>query len=101
MRSDLWLFAAGLLASSVNAAAGGGTLLSFPSLMAGGLSPILALKAGTSADAELLGIANQVGTLEPGKLADVIAVPGDVLKDPTSVERVLLVVKEGKVVKAP
>ena len=47
LRSDLWLFAAGLLASSVNAAAGGGTLLSFPSLMAGGLSPIAANATST------------------------------------------------------
>ncbi len=46
-RTDLWLFAAGLLASSVNAAAGGGTLLSFPSLMAAGLSPIAANATST------------------------------------------------------
>lgn len=40
--NDLWLFLAGLIAASVNAAAGGGTLLSFPSLIAAGLSPIAA-----------------------------------------------------------
>lgn len=39
---DLWLVLAGLVAASVNAAAGGGTLLSFPSLLAAGLSPIAA-----------------------------------------------------------
>src|SRR6202022_1229559 len=42
-----------------------------------GLKPIDALKAGTSADADLLGIADKVGTLEPNKIADVVAVPGD------------------------
>lgn len=41
-RSDLWLFFAGALAASVNAAAGGGTLLSFPALLAAGLSPLAA-----------------------------------------------------------
>ena len=46
-RSDLWLLLAGLLASSVNAAAGGGTLLSFPSLMAVGLSPLAANATST------------------------------------------------------
>lgn len=46
-RTALWLFFAGLLASSVNAAAGGGTLLSFPSLMAAGLSPIAANATST------------------------------------------------------
>lgn len=47
LRTDLWLFLAGLLASSVNAAAGGGTLLSFPSLLAAGLSPIAANATST------------------------------------------------------
>jgi len=41
-RSDLWLFLAGLVAASVNAAAGGGTLLSFPALIVLGLSPLAA-----------------------------------------------------------
>jgi imidazolonepropionase-like amidohydrolase len=41
------------------------------------MSPIDALKSATANDAELLGIAQKVGTLEKGKLADVIAVPGD------------------------
>jgi len=46
-RTDLWLSFAGLLASCVNAAAGGGTLLSFPSLMAAGLSPLAANATST------------------------------------------------------
>jgi imidazolonepropionase-like amidohydrolase len=60
-----------------------------------------ALRAGTSVDAQLLGIDDQVGTLEPGKLADVVAVPGDPLADLTATERVLFVMKEGRIYKAP
>jgi uncharacterized protein len=47
LEHDLLLFAAGWIASSMNAAAGGGTLLSFPSLMAAGLSPIAANATST------------------------------------------------------
>src|SRR6202140_3783663 len=46
-----------------------------------GLPPLDALKAGTSADADLLGISNKVGTLEANKIADVVAVPGNPLEN--------------------
>jgi imidazolonepropionase-like amidohydrolase len=65
-----------------------------------GMSPIAALKAATSADAELLGRAKSIGTLEPGKLADLVAVPGDPLADITATEHVIFVMKEGAVVVA-
>jgi imidazolonepropionase-like amidohydrolase len=69
-------------------------------LMVGlGMAPIDALRAGTSADAELLGIAPKTGTLEKGKLADIVAMPGDPTSDITATERVLFVMKEGKIVK--
>ncbi len=69
-------------------------------LMAGlGMAPIEALKAATSNDAELLGIAAKVGTLEKGKLADVIAMPGDPTTDMTATERVSFVMKEGKIIR--
>lgn len=72
------------------------------SLMTGmGMPPLAALRAATAGDAELLGIAARVGTLEAGKLADVIAMPGDPTADITATERVLFVMKEGKIVKAP
>jgi imidazolonepropionase-like amidohydrolase len=64
-----------------------------------GMPPIAALKSATSIDAELLGIAAKVGTLEPGKLADIIALPGDPTADITATERVYFVMKEGKTVK--
>ena len=64
-----------------------------------GMPPIAALKSASSVDAELLGIAAKVGTLEPGKLADVVAVPGDPTSDITATERVVFVMKEGKILK--
>lgn len=64
-----------------------------------GMSPIDALKSATGSDAELLGIAQKVGTLEKGKLADVIAVPGDPTADITATERVSFVMKEGRIIR--
>jgi imidazolonepropionase-like amidohydrolase len=64
-----------------------------------GLPAIEALRAATSSDADLLGIAPKVGTLEKGKLADIIAIPGDPTTDITATERVSFVMKEGKIVK--
>src|SRR6266699_3063849 len=69
-------------------------------LMAGlGMAPVDTLRAATSSDAELLGISAKVGTLEKGKLADVIAMPGDPTTDITATERVSFVMKEGKVIR--
>jgi len=64
-----------------------------------GMTPIDALKSSTANDAELLGIAQKVGTLEKGKLADIVAIPGDPTSDITATERVLFVMKEGKIVR--
>jgi len=64
-----------------------------------GMKPIDALKAGTSADAELLGLADKIGTLEAGKLADVVAVPGDPLQNIRQTEHVFFVMKEGVIYK--
>src|SRR5213083_3044261 len=63
------------------------------------MKPIDALKSATANDAELLGIGQKVGTLEKGKLADVIAMPGDPTSDITATERVLFVMKEGKIIR--
>jgi imidazolonepropionase-like amidohydrolase len=60
-----------------------------------GMKPVDALKAGTSADAELLGLANNIGTLEANKLADIVAVPGDPLQNIRQTEHVFFVMKEG------
>jgi imidazolonepropionase-like amidohydrolase len=63
------------------------------------MAPIEALRAATSIDAELFGIAQKVGTLEKGKLADVVAMPGDPTADITATERVSFVMKEGKIIR--
>jgi imidazolonepropionase-like amidohydrolase len=60
-----------------------------------GMKPIDALKAGTSMDAELLGLADKIGTLEAGKIADVVAVPGDPVQNIRRTEHVFFVMKEG------
>jgi len=64
-----------------------------------GMKPAAALKAGTSADAQLLGIADRVGTLETNKLADIVAVPGDPLQNIRQTEHVFFVMKEGVIYK--
>ncbi len=68
-------------------------------MMGLGMAAIDALKSATSNDAELLGIAQKVGTLEKGKLADIIAMPGDPIADITVTERVSFVMKEGKIIR--
>jgi imidazolonepropionase-like amidohydrolase len=60
-----------------------------------GMKPIDALKAGTSWDAELLGIADKIGTLEPNKLADIVAVPGNPVENIRQTEKAFFVMKEG------
>jgi imidazolonepropionase-like amidohydrolase len=69
-------------------------------LMVGlGMQPIEALRSATANDAELFGIAQKTGTLEKGKLADIIAIPGDPTADITATERVSFVMKEGKIIR--
>jgi len=60
-----------------------------------GMKPIDALKAGTSSDAELLGLSSKIGTLETGKLADIVAVPGNPVENIRQTEHVFFVMKEG------
>jgi len=63
----------------------------------GGMTPAAALRAATSVNADLLGIAKELGTLEAGKLADVVAVPGDPTQNIRQTEKVFFVMKEGVV----
>ncbi len=64
-----------------------------------GMKPAAALRAATASAADLLGIAKNVGTLEAGKQADVVAVSGDPLADIHVMERVRFVMKGGQVYK--
>jgi imidazolonepropionase-like amidohydrolase len=67
----------------------------------GGLTPMAALNAGTLNAAKLLGWDARVGSLAAGKLADIVAVPGDPLADIHVTERVSFVMKGGVVYKGP
>lgn len=69
----------------------------FNQMVSLGMKPIDALRAGMSRDAELLGLADKIGTLEAGKLADVVAVPGDPIENIRNTEKVFFVMKEGTV----
>src|SRR5262244_1007027 len=64
-----------------------------------GLTPLQAIQSATINDADLLGWSDKVGTIEPGKWADIIAVDDDPLADVTTLERVKFVMKGGDVVK--
>jgi imidazolonepropionase-like amidohydrolase len=64
-----------------------------------GMTPSQALEAATVNAADLLGLAEEVGTLEPGKRADLIAVDGDPLRDVTVLKNVPFVMKDGAVFK--
>jgi imidazolonepropionase-like amidohydrolase len=73
----------------------GNNALEFVLMAADGMTPAQSLRAGTSAAADLLGLANNIGTLAPGKLADIVAVPGNPFEDIRVTQSVLFVMKEG------
>jgi imidazolonepropionase-like amidohydrolase len=64
-----------------------------------GMTPIQAIRTGTSSAAELLGWSDQMGTVERGKWADLVAVLGDPLQDITELQRVRFVMKGGAIFK--
>jgi len=69
----------------------------FALLVEHGMTPAAALRTATSSAATLLGVDKRAGTLEAGKDADVVAVPGDVLADVRATEKVSFVMRGGKV----
>src|SRR5689334_6527370 len=64
-----------------------------------GMTPMAAIRTATAVAAELLGWSDRIGTVEAGKLADLVAVPGDPLADITEMEKVQFVMKGGVVYK--
>ncbi|HXZ13837.1 MAG TPA: amidohydrolase family protein [Candidatus Sulfotelmatobacter sp.] len=64
-----------------------------------GMTPLQAIRTATSTAAEMLGWSDKIGTVEAGKLADLVAVAGDPLADISELERVRFVMKEGVVYK--
>ena len=61
--------------------------------------PMQVIQAVTSRAAECIGCKDELGTLEVGKLADLIVVDGDPLKDMQSLQKVTLVIKDGQIEK--
>ena len=73
----------------------------FELMVAGGMSPLEAIQAATVAAAQLLKKEDQLGIIEPGKTADIVAVDGDPLEDIATMKRVVFVMKDGVVFKRP
>src|SRR3954471_1259294 len=71
----------------------------FALMVKNGMTPAQALISATASGADLLGLADRIGTLEKGKLADLVAVPGDPLQDIRQTEKVSFVMQGGKVFK--
>jgi imidazolonepropionase-like amidohydrolase len=73
----------------------------FSSMVKFGMTPAQAIRSATVTAAELLGMRDSLGTIEAGKLADIVAVPGDPLTDISLMEKVDFVMKGGVVVRKP
>ena len=64
------------------------------------MSPASAIQSATVVNAEAMGWLDQVGSIEKGKLADLVAVAGDPLADITELQRVGFVMKGGRVIRS-
>jgi imidazolonepropionase-like amidohydrolase len=71
----------------------------FSLMVKNGFTPAQALLAATAGGADLLGLADRIGTIQTGKLADLVAVPGDPLQDIRQTEKVTFVMQAGRVIK--
>jgi len=73
----------------------------FSSMVKFGMTPAQAIRSATVTAAELLGMQDSLGTIEPGKFADIVAVPADPLADVSAMEKVDFVMKAGVVYRKP
>lgn len=71
----------------------------FEWLVKHGMAPAKAIQLATSVDAEAMGWQNDIGSLEKGKYADMVAVSGDPLQDISELQRIKFVMKGGKIVR--
>ncbi|MDX1618749.1 MAG: amidohydrolase family protein [Balneolaceae bacterium] len=77
----------------------GKNAVEFTYMVEGGMPPMEAIRSATSVPAAILNMEEQIGSIESGKLADLIAVEGNPLEDISTLEQVLFVMKEGTVYK--
>ena len=77
----------------------GDNALEFVFMVEAGMPPLAAIKSATISAATLLGAEKDLGTIEPGKFADLVAVPGDLLADIKLVSKVSFVMKAGTIYK--
>ncbi len=68
-------------------------------LVHGGMTPLQALQAATISGAQLLNWSDRIGTIEPGKFADIIAMEGDPTHDIDAIEKIAFVMKDGVTIK--
>jgi imidazolonepropionase-like amidohydrolase len=73
----------------------------FSSMVKFGMTPVQAIRSATVTAADLLGLQDSLGTIEPGKLADIVAMPADPLADVSAMEKVDFVMKAGVVYRKP
>ena len=85
--------------TDVGAYAHGTSTIEFLKMVEYGMKPIDAIRAATTTASELLRMENSIGTIEPGKFADIIAVQGNPLEDIKAIQTNVFVMKEGKVYK--
>ncbi len=72
----------------------------FPLMVKYGMTPIQAIRSATTSAAELLGMQADIGTVAPGKFADIVAVKGDPLNDISVLQKIDFVMKGGEVYKS-
>jgi imidazolonepropionase-like amidohydrolase len=73
----------------------------FPYMVKYGMTPAQAIRSATTSAAELLGMDKEIGTIAPGKYADLVAVKGDPLADISVLQKIDFVMKGGEVYKSP
>ena len=74
--------------------------IEFPLMVKYGMTPAQAIRAATLNAAELLGMQNDIGTVAPGKYADIVAVKGDPLSDISLLQKIDFVMKGGEIYKS-
>ena len=89
------LLAAGSDPCCVSVIAGYGDQRNFELLVEAGFTPEQAVQVMTSNGAKVLGIADRVGTIAPGKQADLIVIKGDVTKTPRDIRKITTVFRQG------